>query len=60
MDTATGFPTLFLSHGSTMLAIEDSGAGRFLDGLGDALPKARTIHRSHEMGSLALDAFAFE
>ncbi len=43
MDTPTRFPTLFLSHGSPMLAIEPSAAGRFLDGLGDALPRPRAM-----------------
>ncbi len=41
--TAERLPTIFLSHGSPMLAIEDSPAGRFLDGLGDALPRPRAI-----------------
>lgn len=36
-------PTIFLSHGSPMMAIEDSPAGRFLDGLGTALPRPRAI-----------------
>jgi 4,5-DOPA dioxygenase extradiol len=40
MDT---MPTLFLSHGSPMLAVQDSAAGRFLDGLGAQLPKPRAI-----------------
>lgn len=35
--------SLFLSHGSPMLAVEDSPAGRFLDGLGDAMPRPRAI-----------------
>lgn len=43
MDTPTRLPALFLSHGSPMLAVEDSPAGRFLDGLGDALPRPRAI-----------------
>lgn len=43
MDTPTRLPTLFLSHGSPMLAIETSAASRFLDGLGDALPRPRAI-----------------
>lgn len=43
MDTPTRLPCLFLSHGSPMLALEDSPAGRFLDGLGDALPRPRAI-----------------
>jgi 4,5-DOPA dioxygenase extradiol len=37
------FPTLFLSHGSPMLAVQDSAAGRFLDGLGGQLPRPRAI-----------------
>src|SRR5207342_84879 len=36
-------PALFLSHGSPMLAIEDSPTGRFLDQLGDSLPRPRAI-----------------
>jgi 4,5-DOPA dioxygenase extradiol len=36
-------PTLFLSHGSPLLATEASPAGRFLDGLGDAIPRPRAI-----------------
>ncbi|KGQ19458.1 Extradiol ring-cleavage dioxygenase class III protein subunit B [Lysobacter dokdonensis DS-58] len=40
MDT---FPTLFLSHGSPMLARQDSAAGRFLDGLAAHLPTPRAI-----------------
>lgn len=43
MDTPTRLPALFLSHGSPLLAVEDSPAGRFLDGLGDALPRPRAI-----------------
>jgi 4,5-DOPA dioxygenase extradiol len=43
MDTSRLLPALFLSHGSPMLAVEDSAAGRFLDGLGDALPRPRAI-----------------
>lgn len=43
MDANTRLPTLFLSHGSPMLAIEDSSAGRFLDGLGAQLPRPRAI-----------------
>jgi 4,5-DOPA dioxygenase extradiol len=37
------FPTLFLSHGSPLLALQDSAAGRFLDGLGATLPRPRAI-----------------
>jgi 4,5-DOPA dioxygenase extradiol len=36
-------PALFLSHGSPMLAIENSATGRFLDSLGDALPRPRAV-----------------
>ncbi|GAB3088644.1 DODA-type extradiol aromatic ring-opening family dioxygenase [Lysobacter terrae] len=43
MDAPVRLPTLFLSHGSPMLAVEDSPAGRFLDGLGAALPRPRAI-----------------
>lgn len=41
--TSHRLPTLFLSHGSPMLAIEDSPAGRFLDNLGSQLPRPRAI-----------------
>jgi 4,5-DOPA dioxygenase extradiol len=34
---------LFLSHGSPMLAVEDSPAGRFLDGLGASMPEPRAV-----------------
>lgn len=43
MDATTRLPALFLSHGSPMLAVEDSPAGRFLDGLGGQLPRPRAI-----------------
>jgi 4,5-DOPA dioxygenase extradiol len=36
-------PTLFISHGSPMLAIEDSPARRFLLGLGNTLPRPKAI-----------------
>lgn len=36
-------PTLFLSHGSPLLAVQDSPAGRFLDGLADTLPRPSAI-----------------
>lgn len=36
-------PTLFISHGSPMVAIEDSAAHRFLRGLGKALPRPKAI-----------------
>jgi 4,5-DOPA dioxygenase extradiol len=41
MDTPP--PSLFLSHGSPMLAVQDSPAGRFLDRLGSDLPRPRAI-----------------
>lgn len=51
MDIPTRLPTLFLSHGSPMLAVEDSAAGRFLDGLGAQLPwpKAIVVASAHFM-----------
>ncbi len=36
-------PTLFISHGSPMLAIEDSAARRFMEGLGARLPRPQAI-----------------
>jgi 4,5-DOPA dioxygenase extradiol len=36
-------PTLFLSHGSPLLAVEDSPTGRFLDALGPRLAQARAV-----------------
>jgi 4,5-DOPA dioxygenase extradiol len=36
-------PTIFLSHGSPMLALQDSPARRFLQTLGAALPRPRAI-----------------
>ncbi|WP_202905332.1 DODA-type extradiol aromatic ring-opening family dioxygenase [Luteimonas abyssi] len=36
-------PTLFLSHGSPMLAVEDSPAGRFLEALAPRLPRPRAV-----------------
>lgn len=36
-------PTLFISHGSPMLAIEDSPARRFLQQLGASLPRPKAI-----------------
>src|SRR6478672_11467359 len=49
MDAPLRLPSLFLSHGSPMLAIEDSPAGRFLDGLGARLgaPRAVVIASAH-------------
>jgi 4,5-DOPA dioxygenase extradiol len=43
MNDTTRLPALFLSHGSPMLAVEDSPAGRFLDRLGTTLPRPRAI-----------------
>lgn len=39
----TLLPSLFLSHGSPMLAIQDSAGGRFLDALGRELPWPKAI-----------------
>jgi 4,5-DOPA dioxygenase extradiol len=39
----TRLPALFLSHGSPMLAVQDSPAGRFLDGLGSELPPPAAV-----------------
>lgn len=36
-------PSLFVSHGSPLLAVEDSPTGRFLDRLGERLPRPRAI-----------------
>lgn len=36
-------PAVFVSHGSPMLAVQDSPAGRFLDALGAQLPRPRAI-----------------
>ena len=41
--SAVHLPSLFLSHGSPMLALEDSPTGRFLDRLGGLLPLPRAI-----------------
>lgn len=43
MDMPTLLPSLFLSHGSPMLAIQDSAGGRFLDALGGQLPWPKAI-----------------
>src|SRR5215831_3241684 len=40
---AERMPTLFLSHGSPLLAIVDSAARRFLSGLGSRLPRPSAI-----------------
>lgn len=39
----TVLPTLFVSHGSPMLAIQDSPARRFLQDLGKTLPRPKAI-----------------
>jgi 4,5-DOPA dioxygenase extradiol len=36
-------PTIFVSHGSPMLALQDSPARRFLQGLGQTLPRPNAI-----------------
>ena len=43
MDAQKRLPTLFLSHGSPMLAVEDSPAGRFLDALAGTFARPRAI-----------------
>src|SRR5436190_605026 len=40
---ARRMPTLFLSHGSPLLAIEDSAARRFLTALGPRLPRPAAV-----------------
>ena len=46
---ARPLPALFLSHGSPLLAIQASPAGRFLDGLGRAIgrPRALVVASAH-------------
>lgn len=39
----SALPTIFLSHGSPMLALQDSPARRFLQGLGGSLPRPQAI-----------------
>lgn len=39
----TTFPTVFVSHGSPMLALQDSPARRFLQGLGQSLARPQAI-----------------
>lgn len=39
----SSFPTIFLSHGSPMLALHDTPARRFLQALGATLPRPRAI-----------------
>jgi 4,5-DOPA dioxygenase extradiol len=43
MKMMTTLPTLFISHGSPMLAIQDSPARRFLQNLGNTLPRPKAI-----------------
>jgi len=56
MDAPIRLPSLFLSHGSPMLAVQDSPAGRFLDGLGELLPwpKAIVVASAHFMTDRAM------
>jgi 4,5-DOPA dioxygenase extradiol len=42
-NTMSRFPAVFVSHGSPMLALQDSPARRFLEGLGAALPRPRAV-----------------
>ncbi|MDQ2990044.1 MAG: dioxygenase [Pseudomonadota bacterium] len=39
----SSLPTIFVSHGSPMLALQDSPARRFLQGLGQSLPRPKAI-----------------
>jgi 4,5-DOPA dioxygenase extradiol len=43
MTPPNALPTLFISHGSPMLAVEPGQAGAMLGGLGRALPRPRAI-----------------
>lgn len=58
----TRLPTLFISHGSPMLAVEDSPARRFLQQLGKSLarPKAILVFSAHweSMGGPAVSLAA--
>ncbi|MGK5078700.1 dioxygenase family protein [Janthinobacterium sp. HLX7-2] len=41
--TMSPLPTIFVSHGSPMLALQDSPARRFLQGLAESLPRPKAI-----------------
>ena len=46
------FPTLFLSHGSPMHALDPGGAGKAWRAIADSLPKPRTRgDNGHQAGS---------
>jgi 4,5-DOPA dioxygenase extradiol len=43
MTTPAALPALFVSHGSPMMAIEESATSRFLEHLGENLPRPKAI-----------------
>jgi 4,5-DOPA dioxygenase extradiol len=43
MSISNSLPAVFVSHGSPMLAVEDSATGRFLERLGTQLPRPKAI-----------------
>src|SRR5256885_14661225 len=58
---ARRMPTLFLSHGSPLLAIEDSAARRFLTALGPRLPRPAAVvvfSAHHDAGRVEITSSA--
>lgn len=49
----SALPTLFVSHGSPLLAVEDSPTGRWLDGLGNSMrpPRAVVVASAHALAA---------